>query len=85
MPFESENNCKEWESKFINYFSTLNGFNGVFLSYVMRGKENRDENGELPDFINKKIVCAILKGIYYEPGIHTLQQELVSFTTGKAS
>ena len=35
-PLESENKWKEWESKFINYFSILIGFNRVPLSYVVQ-------------------------------------------------
>ena len=34
-PFEPENKWKEWESKLINYLSTIIGFNVVPLSNVV--------------------------------------------------
>ena len=61
-PLESENKWKEWESKYINYFSTLIGVNGVPLSYVVRAKDNTDANGDFHNFIDKTISCAPLKG-----------------------
>ena len=63
-PLESENKRKEWESKFINYLSTLIGVNGVPLSYMVRGKVNPDANGDFPIFIDKTIACGTLKGNY---------------------
>ena len=76
-PLESENKRKEWESKFINYLSTLIGVNGVPLSHVVQEKEIPDENGDLPNFIDKKTACAPLNGDYYEADCHTFHQELV--------
>ena len=43
-PLESENTCKEWESKFINNLSTLIGVNWFPMSYVVLENDNTDEN-----------------------------------------
>ena len=50
VPLESENKLKEWESEFINYFSTLIGVNGFFLSRVVREKDNSDADRDFPNF-----------------------------------
>ena len=61
VPLESENKLKEWESEFINYFSTLIGVNGFFLSRVVREKDNSDADRDFPNFFYKTIACAPLK------------------------
>ena len=61
-PMESENNFKEWKSKFINYFSTLIGVNGVPLSRMVLEKYNPDAKGDFPNYIENTISCAPLKG-----------------------
>ena len=81
-PLEPEKKWNERESKLINYSSTLIGVNGVPLYYVMRGKDNLDTNGDLPNFIENTIACATVKGDYYEADCHKFHQALVLLTTG---
>ena len=50
--------------KFINYLSTIIGFNVVPLYYVVREKDNPDANGDFPDLIDKMIKCEPLKDDY---------------------
>ena len=56
---------KKWEEKFVNYSRTHIRANCVPLSYVIRKNEEPYINGEHPDFINKTVTCAQLKGGYY--------------------
>ena len=62
--------------------STIIGVNGIPLSYVLREKDNPDANGGFHRFIENTIECETLKGDYYEADHHTVNQALVSFTTG---
>ena len=48
-------------------------------------KFNPYENGNFPNFIDKAISCALLRGDYYEVDCHTFHRSLLSFTTWKPS
>ena len=85
-PLKSEKDWVDWESKYINYLSTLTGVNGVPLSYVVR------ENDEAPtddrtysNFMEKTIYCASLNGTIYDADKDTVHQAILSFTTGHPS
>ena len=65
-PLDSEKKWNEWESKLINYLSTLIVVNGVPLSYMVREKDNPDENGDYPNLIDKAIACNPLEDNYYK-------------------
>ena len=84
-PLVSETTWTEWEPKFENYLSVIMGMNGVPLSYVVRGNDNPDRTGPHADFVDETIACAPLNGVNFEADRSTVQQYLVSFTTGEMS
>ena len=43
--FKDKRKWSEWEPAFVNYTSTIQGVNGVPLSYVVREMEESDMNG----------------------------------------
>ena len=84
-PLVSESTWTEWEPKFNNYLSVIMGINGVPLSYVIRENDNPDRVGPHADFVDETIACTPLAGEPYEADRSTVQQYLVSFTTGEMS
>ena len=85
-PLINERKWKEWETKFENYLSTMIGSNGVPLSYIIRENDNPPtDQAHLTNFTSKTIECAPLQGAHYEADRYTVQQQLISFTTGQSS
>ena len=86
-PLESESKWVDWESKFTNYLSTLMGVDSVPLSYVIRENDDPPPQGtrEYTSFVDEIISCAPLTGTFYQAGRSTVQQAIVSFTTGLPS
>ena len=84
-PLVSESTWTEWEPKFENYLSVIMGMNGVPLSYVVRKNDNPDRTGPHADFVDETIAWAPLNGVNFEADRSTVQQYLVSFTTGEMS
>ena len=78
---------KDWEEKFTNYISAHIAVAGVPLSYVIREKENPNDN-EIPDdadFVTKTILKAPLEGEEYAADKLSVFNFIVSFTTGHPS
>ena len=85
-PLKSERDWVDWESKFVNYCSTLSGVDGVPLSYVIRDNHNPPPDGHgYAGFLDKTIYCAPLSGSYFDADKQIIHQELISFTTGQPS
>ena len=84
-PLVSESTWTEWEPKFANYLSVIMGINGVPLSYVIRENDLPNRQGPHADFVDETIACTPLEGESYEADRSTVQQYLVSFTTGEMS
>ena len=86
-PLQSESKWIDWESKFINYLSSLMGIDNVPLSYVIR--ENKDPPAAgtttYANFVEETIACAPLEGAFYQADRSTVHQAIVSFTTGLPS
>ena len=59
------------------------GMNGVPISHVMRKNDNPDRTGHHTDFVNEITACAPLNGVNFQVDRSTVQQYLVSFTTGE--
>lgn len=82
---KSEAKWLQWETKFVNYLTTIPGVDGVPLSYVIREKETPDTGSTFTSFVEKTVASAPLKGTFYEADSDTVHQAIVSFTTGETS
>ena len=67
------------EEKFINYNRSNIGASGVPLSCIIQKNKNLDTDINLPDFINKTIACAPLKGSYFSEYCLTVFNMIVYF------
>ncbi len=63
----------------MNYLSTIQGVNGVPLSYVVREQEEVDRNGTFESFNEQTIACSPLKGPIFQADAHKVHQLLKSF------
>ncbi|KAI2496695.1 hypothetical protein MHU86_17791 [Fragilaria crotonensis] len=79
--FKDEKKWPEWEPAFVNYLSTIQGVNGVPLSYVVREQEEVDRNGTFESFNERTIACSPLK----ENVQHLRRGKRGSLRTGKSS
>ena len=85
-PLKTERDWVDWESKFVNYCSTLSGVDGVPLSYVIRDNDNAPPDGtEYASFLDETIYCAPLNGSYFNADKQVVHQALISFTAGQPS
>ena len=84
-PLVSEDDWISWETKFVNYLSTIPGVDGVPLSYVIRVSLNPDVNTVFTSFVEETVAKAPLSGTYFDADRDTVHQALVSFTTGENS
>ena len=85
-PLKTERDWVNWESKFVNYCSTLSGVDGVPLSYVIRENDNPLPDGEVyASFLDETIYCAPLNGSYFDADKQVVHQALISFTAGQQS
>lgn len=50
----------------MNYLSTIQGVNGVLLSYVVRDKEENDSMVTFESFNERSIACAPLTGVMFQ-------------------
>ena len=83
-PLISELKQSDWEPKFENFLSTIQGFNGVPLSYILRPNDLPDRVGPHADFVDETIACTPLTGVSFEADRSTIHQYIVSFTSGQA-
>ncbi|KAI2490447.1 hypothetical protein MHU86_24134 [Fragilaria crotonensis] len=77
--FKDEKKWPEWEPAFVNYLSTIQGVNGVPLSYVVREQEEVDRNGTFESFNERTIACSPLKGPIFQADARKVHQLLKSF------
>jgi hypothetical protein len=77
--FKDERKWAEWEPAFVNYISTIQGVNGVPLSYVVREKEESDVDGTFESFNERSIACATLTGVIFQADARKVHQLLKSF------
>ena len=77
--FKDERKWPEWEPAFVNYLSTIQGVNGVPLSYVVRDKEESDSMGTFESFNERSIACAPLSGVVFQADSRKVHQLLKSF------
>ena len=85
-PLNAEAKWLEWETKFINYLSTIPGVDGLPLSYVIREEENVPWPATtFTSFVEQTIASAPLTGTYYEADRATVHQAILSYTTGQTS
>ena len=85
-PLKSEKDWVDWESKFVNYLSTLTGVNGVPLSYIVRENELPPTDGRVySNFMEETVYCAPLNGTIFDADKNTVHQAILSFTTGYPS
>lgn len=84
-PLASEDDWISWETKFINYLSTIPGVDGVPLSYVVRILDTPEVNTVYTSFVEETVAKAPLLGSYFEADRDTVHQAIVSFTAGEHS
>ena len=85
-PLKSERDWVDWESKFVNYCSTLSGVDGVPLSYVIRDNDGPPPDGKVyASFLDETIYCEPLNGSYFDADKQVVHQALISFTAGQPS
>ena len=85
-PLKTERDWVDWESKFVDYCSTLSGVDGVPLSSVIRDNDNTPPDGkEYASFLDETIHCAPLNGSYFDADKQVVHQALISFTAGQPS
>ena len=85
-PLKSEKDWVDWESKFVNYLSTLTGVNGVPLSYIVRENDLPPTDGRVySNFMEETVYCAPLNGTIFNADKNTVHQAILSFTTGYPS
>jgi hypothetical protein len=77
--FKDEKKWPEWEPAFVNYLSTIQGVNGVPLSYIVREQEEIDRIGTFESFNERTIACSPLKGAIFQADARTVHQLLKSF------
>jgi hypothetical protein len=77
--FKDERKWSEWEPSFVNYISTIQGVNGVPLSYIVREMEESDVNGTFDTFNERSIACSKLTGVVFQTDARKVHQLLKSF------
>ena len=77
--FKDERKWPEWEPAFANYLSTIQGVNGIPLSYVIRETEVPDRTIEYTNFNEKAIACVPLSGSNFQADARKVHQLLKSF------
>ena len=83
--FKDERKWAEWELAFVNYISTIQGVNGVLLSYVVCEKEESDMDGTFESFNECSIACATLTGVIFQANARKAHQLLKSFLQAKTA
>ena len=76
-PLKSESQWIEWETKFINYLSTIPGIDGVPLSYVARTEDNPPTGTVYTSFVEETVAKAPHIGTYFEADRDTVNQAIV--------
>lgn len=77
--FKDEKKWSEWEPSFVNYLSTIQGVNGVPLSYIVREMEESDVDGMFDTFNERSIACSKLTGVVFQTDARKVHQLLKSF------
>ena len=77
--FKDERKWSEWEPSFVNYLSTIQGVNGVPLSYVVREMEDSDVDGTFETFNERSIACSKLSGVVFQTDARKVHKLLKSF------
>jgi hypothetical protein len=76
--FKVERNWSEWEPAFINFISSIQGVNGVPLSYAVRKMEESDVDGTFDTFNEQLIARAVLTGVVFQSDASKIHQLLKS-------
>ena len=81
---EDEKKWPEWIASLENYLSTMQGSNGVPLSYVIRKSEESltEQDTEGWDFMEVCTACAPLTGPWFDADKRQVHQIVVGFTQG---
>ena len=86
---DSEKNWPIWISALENYLSTLQGADGVPLSYVIREEAEPMDEAEVQeeglDFMAECVACAPLNGPHFEADKRQVHQIILSFTQGESA
>lgn len=77
--FKDEKKWPEWEPAFTNYLSTIQGVNGVPLSYVVREVDNPADDAEYESFNEQAIACTPLTGPAFQADSRKVHQLIKSF------
>ena len=78
--FKDERKWPEWEPSFVNYLSTIQGVNGVPLSYVIGEKAVTEADTVYQSFNEQAIACAPLEqGPVFQADARKVHQLLKSF------
>jgi hypothetical protein len=76
--FKDERKWQEWEPSFNNYLSCIPGVSGVPLSYVIREKENPEED-DFGSFNEQAIACCKLSGPTFQADARKVHQLIKSY------
>jgi hypothetical protein len=72
----------KWEPPFVNYLSTIQGVNGVPLSYDIVRDENEESevDREFESFSKRSVACSLLSGVvFFQADARKVHQLLKSF------
>jgi hypothetical protein len=77
--FKDEKKWPEWEPAFTNYLSTIQGVNGVPLSYVVREVADPADDVDYESFNEQAIACSPLTGPVFQADSRKVHQLIKSF------
>ena len=77
--FKDEKKWPEWEPAFTNYLSTIQGVNGVPLSYVVREVADPADDADYESFNEQAIACSPLTGPVFQANSRKIHQLIKSF------
>ena len=82
---ESEKMWIEWEPKFTNFLSNVLGVSGVPLIYVIRENSEPERTKVFANFMDQCVAQAPLYGELYSADADSVNQYLITFTSGESS
>jgi hypothetical protein len=83
--FKDKRKWPEWEPSIVNYLSTIQGVNGVPLSYVVRDKAVAEADTVYQSFNEQAIACAPLEGPVFQADSRKVHQLLKSFLQSESA